>query len=605
MGLIPEAVIDEVISRADILEVVQQYVTLKRAGSNWKGLCPFHDENTPSFNVHPGKGIFKCFGCGKGGNVIGFVMELEGWNFPEAVRQLAERYGIEIPEESDEDAEKARQRRQAKKSYMAIMDEAQQFFVQHLWSDGGRAARHYLKERGISDETAKAFGLGYAPQGWSNLLDHLTRKGWDPRWLERAGLVLPRRNSSGHYDRFRHRILFPVIDIWGHTLAFSGRVFAGDDDGPKYINSPETRFYTKGDQLYGLDVAKQAIQKGERALLVEGNFDVVALHAAGIDVAVAPLGTALTSKQARLLGRYTRRVIVAFDGDSAGEEATIKCLPALDEAGIEARVVRFDETDDPDAFVRRRGAEALLKKMDDAQDLVVWALDKILPRAERGDVQSNVKALEEAGELLRSVENDVAREQYAREIARRLAIEPRLVSEYIKRPKSTGERVERAVAAAQRPMELPAAEYGVLVALLDHPEWLDEFLSETYEHLLASTELSEFLHEAARAHRDDRFEPASIVSRLEPPAFRATVEQALLDSENLYKPDRARAYYEDCIRSLQRQWSERALRQIEHDLERVDYATERDRWQELVEQQKEIQAFRRRLDNPNGARTNV
>ncbi len=597
MGLIPEAVIDEVISRADIIEVVQQYVTLKRAGSNWKGLCPFHDENTPSFNVHPGKGIYKCFGCGKGGNVVGFVMELEGWNFPEAVRQLAERYGVEIPEESDEDAEKSRQRREAKKSYLSIMDDAQQYFVKNLWSDGGRAARHYLKERGITEETARAFGLGYAPQGWSNLLDHLGRKGIDPRWLERAGLALPRRTGGGFYDRFRHRIMFPVVDIWGHTLAFSGRVFAGDDDGPKYINSPETRFYTKGDQLYGIDVAKQAIQKAERALLVEGNFDVVALHAAGIDVAVAPLGTALTPKQARLLGRYSRRVIVAFDGDSAGKEATVRCLPALEEAGIEARVVRFEETDDPDAFVRRRGAEALLKKMDESQDLVVWALDQVLPRAERGDVQSNVKALEEAGELLRAVENDVAREQYAREIARRLAIEPRLVSEYIKRPKSTGERVERAVAAAQRPMELPVAEYGVLVALLDHPEWLDGFLSESYDHLLASAELSEFLRGAAQAHSEGRWEPAAMLDRLEPPAFRATVEEAMLGADELYQPDKARHYYEDCIRSMQRQWAERALREIEQDLEHVDFATERERWQELVEQQKEIQAFRRRLQD--------
>jgi DNA primase len=296
-------------------------------------------------------------------------------------------------------------------------------------------------------------------------------------------------------------------------------------------------------------------------------------------------------------------VIVAFDGDSAGSEATVRCLPALEEAGIDGRVVRFDETDDPDAFVRRRGAKALLDKMDDAQDLVVWALDQVLPRAERGDVQANVKALEEAGELLRAVESDVAREQYAREIARRLAIEPRLVSEYIKRPKSTGDRVERAVAAAQKPMKLPAAEFGVLVALLDHPEWLDGFLSESYDHLLASAELAEFLHTAANAQRDGRWEPAAMLDRLDPPAFRATVEEALLAADNLYQADRARPYYEDCIRSLQRQWADRALRDIEQQLEQVDYASQRDRWAELIEQQKEIQAFRRRLQNDAGART--
>ena len=304
MGRIPQESIDEVLARTDILSVVSQYVSLKRAGVNHKGLCPFHDENTPSFNVHPGKGIYKCFGCGAGGNVFNFLMDLEGWNFPEVVRHLAGRCGVELPEESDEDAEARRQRQRARDLYHDLMVRARAFYERNLWDEQvGARAREYLSSRGIDEATAREFGLGYAPEGWQNLLDYLGENGMNGALVERAGLAIARKSGKGHYDRFRDRVLFPVIDIWGHTLAFGGRVLPGDD-GPEVHQLLGDALLHKGAHLFGLHAAKKAIQKAEWALLVEGNFDVIALHAVGLKMAVSPMGTAFTERQARLLKRY-------------------------------------------------------------------------------------------------------------------------------------------------------------------------------------------------------------------------------------------------------------------------------------------------------------
>ena len=596
MGLIPQSVIDDVLARTDILQVVQQYVTLKRAGANYKGLCPFHSEKTPSFNVHPAKGIYKCFGCGAGGNVIGFVMELEGWNFPEAVRHLAERNGIEVPEETDEDQEESRKRREGKKAYLRIMELARQYYEDSLWSDRGRAARHYLAERGVDEETARAFRLGYAPDGWSNLLDHLARNDVPPAWTERAGLALPRRGHDGFYDRFRHRIMFPVIDIWGNTLAFGGRVFAANDDGPKYINSSETRFYVKGQHLYGIHVAKKEIQSAESALLVEGNFDVIMLHAAGHRNTVAPMGTAVTEHQAKLLSRYCRKVVVAFDGDEAGRAASIRCIPAFEAAGLEGRVVRFDDAEDPDSYVRHNGSAAFGKLVDESEDLVEWALDQALPAAEAGDIHRNLEGLEAAGELLGQVKNPVAQKRYAEEISRRLAIEPRLLTEYIKRPRRMGEEVREAVLAANRPVELESAEFGVLAVLVDRPEWLAGFLTEEYDKLLNSEELADFLHRAADYHAaHGQLDVPVLLEQLGHAGFREEVRRALL-AEDLYVPERAGQFYEDCVRTLKKGWADRTLKEILRDLSRVDFGRQREQWEVLHERKRQVEQFKRSVE---------
>lgn len=599
MGRIPETVIDEVIRRTDIVQVISGYVTLKKAGANYKGLCPFHNEKTPSFNVHPAKGIYKCFGCGAGGSALNFLMEIEGWSFPEAVRHLAEKHGIEIPEEDDEGREEAAKKRDAKKLYFRVMELAREYFEEQLWSTAGRAAQLYLNERGISDETAQSFQMGYAPDGWQNVLDHLEKNGIQARLAERAGLALSRKGQSGYYDRFRHRIMFPVQDIWGNTLAFSGRVFAGDDDGPKYINSPETSFYTKGHHLFGLSVAKQAIQQSGYAVLVEGNFDVVALHAHGVKMAVAPLGTALTNEQTRLLARYCREAVLAFDGDSAGEEATLRAMPALDGAGIEARVVRFAQGDDPDSFVRRHGRAGFQKFVEGGKPMIGWAIDRALAPGEGPTVEKKLHALESVAQVLSHVSNALTWEHYAQEVSRRLDLEPELLREYLQRPAIHAQRVRDAVSAATTPLELTPAEFGLLVVLLNNPSWLRTFVGESYDQLLESAELAAFLRMAHERLCGDTLDSAVLLQHIEHPSFRKTVEEAMV-AQGVYTEERAARFYEDCIRTLKRTWAERTLKDILAELDHVDFVTQRDAYKALLERKSRVERFRQSLETHVG-----
>ncbi len=619
MGRIPEDIVEDVLARTDILQVVEQYVSLKRAGSNHKGLCPFHDENTPSFNVSPSRGIFKCFGCGLGGNAFKFLMEIEGWNFPETVRHLAERAGVEIPEESDEEAEEAKKRRRARQLYRDIMASARSFYEEYLWdpdAEGSARARAYLQDRGINEETAKSFGMGYAPEGWQNLLDHFQDNGVHGALIERAGLAIARRGGSGHYDRFRDRIMFPVIDIWGHTLAFGGRVLP-DDDAPKYINSSETRFYTKGRHLFGLHAAKQAIQKSGWALLVEGNFDVIALHAFGIKEAVAPMGTAFTERQAKLLKRYASKVIVAFDGDDAGEEATVRCLDGLEAAGVEGYVIRFEDGDDPDTFVRREGKEALEQKIAEAVPLVGWALDRVIPSGGQGPIEDRVKALERAAEIMDIVREPIVWKHYAEELARRLDIEARLFKKYLKRPQKVAEKVQRELIGAdgeENPaIELETKEFVLLTLLLKHPHWLREFLEEDLQNLLRSQELAELL-EFIWEHVDkdaQELDAAVLLERLPDERWYDTVSNAIVSSTNdiitddiadaieLGADDRDVQMYEDVIRRLKIAWADRSIRQVSARLDELsnDYTNHRDAYVEANKQLRQLEKFRaRQLD---------
>ena len=595
MALIPQEVIEEVLARADILRTVQDYVSLKKSGSSFKGLCPFHDENTPSFYVTQSRGIYKCFGCGVGGNVISFFMAIEGASFPEAVRKLAERNGVDIPEPDPEAAKRERQKRQGKKLYYDVMDEARAFFEQNLWGEPGRAARQYLIERDIDQETAKKFGLGYAPDAWQGLLDHLGTRGMSPKLVERAGLAMARNNGNGHYDRFRHRIVFPIVDIWEHTLGFGGRTIAANDDSPKYINSPETKFYTKGAELYGLHAAKRSIQKEGYALLVEGNFDVICLHAKGIETAVAPMGTAFTEEQARLLERYCERVIIAFDGDEAGEEATIRCLKSFSATKLEALVIRFDELEDPDTFVRRRGASALFEKIENAQPLVAWALDRILRPAEGDSIDRKITALQDVAELLNGIGNTLVWEHYAQEVSRRLTIAPAFLKDYLRRPKQLAAQARTAVLQAHRPLEIQAAEYGILMVLLNHPRWLAQFLEEELENLLATQELADFLT-AMQAHfqQHQEINAPVLLASIEHPAFQRTVAQALADPD--YSPEIAGRFYQDCIRSLKKAWATRTLQALTRQLEEVDFYKQRSEFEALMRQKEEIAYFKASLD---------
>mgnify|MGYP000530721425 CR=1 FL=1 len=461
MGRIPENIISDVLDRADMLQIIGEYVRLKRAGRNYKGLCPFHGEKTPSFTVSPDQGFFKCFGCGAGGTLYSFLMQIEGWSFPEAVRHVAGRVGIEVPELKREDADKARARRKARDRYQHIMGLAQQWFEANMWKGPWDIPREYLKGRGVDEEAARAFGLGYAPEGWSGLLDNLKKHNISPKAIEEAGLVVP--GQRGHYDRFRDRIIFPVVDIWGKTLAFGGRRLNDDPEakiGAKYINSPETAFYTKGSELYGLAATKRAIRAEGSALLVEGNFDVVTLYAKGVQNAVAPMGTALTERQVRLLARYTKRAYVAFDGDKAGQAAILKALPMLMAHNFDARVVAMPPGEDPDSLIQKHGQEALTEAIERARPIVAYALDGIINPLIGAPIEERIAGINDAAEVMRHVDNRMVWQHYTAEMARRLDVPPKEVERALRNHKARAERKEKQRAQNSARTQQPRQEHS-------------------------------------------------------------------------------------------------------------------------------------------------
>lgn len=350
---IPDEKIDEVRSATDLVDVVSDYVQLKRRGSNLFGLCPFHAEKSPSFSVNPGLGIFKCFGCGVGGDVFQFLMRVEHVGFPDAVRLLAEKAGIPLPQEgvpteaSDE----------VESIYAALRFAARYFYQQLTQAEAGRPALDYLIGRGFTPQTIKRFGLGFAPEAWDGLLRWAEQQHIAPEVLEKAGLVIARKDGSGHYDRYRGRVIFPILSHVGKVLGFGGRVLAKESDQPKYINSPETKVYTKSRVLYGLYQGKTDIRRQEEAILVEGYTDVISLHQAGVENAVAASGTSLTAEQVRILSRYAKRILLVFDADSAGAGAALRGIDLVLEQGLSVYAVELPAGEDPDSFARERGGD--------------------------------------------------------------------------------------------------------------------------------------------------------------------------------------------------------------------------------------------------------
>ncbi len=358
---IPEDKIDAIRAASDIVEVVGEYVQLKRRGGNFVGLCPFHKEKTPSFNVNPDLGIFKCFGCGVGGNEFQFLMRVENLEFPEAAKILADRAGIAIVENPDEQ----RQRSEVESVYNALRFTGRFFYRALTQDERGKEALDYLMDRGFTPGTIKKFGLGYAPAGWDTLIVAAEKEHIDAQYLEKAGLIIPRKDGSGFYDRYRNRVIFPIFSHLSKVIGFGGRILKEEENQPKYINSPETQVYHKGQVLYGLHQAKQAIRKREEVLLVEGYTDVISLYQAGIEHVVATSGTALTPQQIKLLKRFAKKVLVLYDSDSAGAAAALRGIDLLLAQGVTVYGLELPDGEDPDSFVRNLGAvefEAYMQK---------------------------------------------------------------------------------------------------------------------------------------------------------------------------------------------------------------------------------------------------
>ena len=420
---IPEKFIQDLVDRSDIVDVVSGYVRLtKRSGSNMFGLCPFHSEKTPSFSVSPDKQIYHCFGCGKGGGVIGFIMEIENLSYPEAVEFLAKRAGMPMPEETDSRESRKRAR------MLALNREAARFFYAQLTGPAGGDARAYIRQRGISPAMAKNFGLGAAPDTWDSLRNAMLDKGYTDLELFDAGLVR-RGKKGGFYDSFRNRLMFPVIDVRGNVIGFSGRILG--DGEPKYLNSPETLVFNKSRNLFALNLAKKS--KSGYILLSEGNIDVVSLHQAGFDSAVASLGTSLTPEQARLISRYADQVIIAYDSDGAGLKASQRAIGILEKLDIKVKVLRLTGAKDPDEYIRLKGPEAFRKLLEASENQIDYRLHAIRDRYDLTVDEQKIDFLREACDLVARQADAVKRQVYAMRVAAEVSLPPDVVSADVER----------------------------------------------------------------------------------------------------------------------------------------------------------------------------
>jgi DNA primase len=407
---IPEEKVDEIRTAIGIVDVVGDYVSLKRRGSNYIGLCPFHQEKTPSFNVNPEIGIFKCFGCGAGGNSFQFLMRVENLTFPEAVRLLADKAGIPLPED-DTPAESS----ENESIYNALRFAARFFYRQLTREPEGEAGLAYLLGRGFSRETIKAFGLGYAPDAWDALFNAATEASIEPDILEKAGLIIPRRDKSGYYDRYRGRVIFPILSHIGKVLGFGGRILTPAEDQPKYINSPETSVYHKSQVLYGLSQARDEIRQRGEVILVEGYTDVITLHQAGVRHVVSSSGTALTSEQVKLISRYAKRVLVLYDADSAGANAAVRGLDIILEQGLAVYSLALPAGEDPDSFVREKGGEALIAYLDrNRQDFVTFKYAQARASGQLATPEGQAAAMRSILETISRLPDPLLRETYLR-----------------------------------------------------------------------------------------------------------------------------------------------------------------------------------------------
>jgi DNA primase len=494
-GGFPSTLLDEIRSRVDLVDLIGQTVHLRRAGENWKALCPFHAEKTPSFMVNPRKGIFHCFGCGAGGDAFGFLMRHDRLSFPEAVRALAERAGVALPAESRRrpGAEPEGEREQLFKT-MAL---ASQFYAEMLWTRAeGEAARRYLDRRGIDPAVARRFGLGAAPQGWDTLLGFMRTASVSEESLVLAGLVLPRQTGSGFYDRFRGRLLFPIRDPQGRVVAFGGRAMGEEE--PKYLNSPETPLYVKGENLYALDLAKPAMRERKRGLLVEGYVDCLMAHQHGFEETVAALGTAFTASQLRLLRQYCDEVITFFDADQAGQKASgraeemIDALTDIRDLGWavarttsferpgsgEVKVALLPPGHDPDSFLRAEGPAAFTRLIGGARGLFAYVLDTALGGEDLTSPRGRATAFAHVALILAKVPNSQDATELARQAGLKLGVDPTQL--WIEAQRLRGQLIRRPAAPPVAPTtptpSLPAAERDLLALLVHRRDARDQLL---------------------------------------------------------------------------------------------------------------------------------
>ena len=572
--MIPNEIIEDIRNRSDIVKVISEYVALKKRGRNYLGLCPFHSEKDASFTVSAEKQMFHCFGCGEGGNVFSFLMKIENIGFAEAAAELGEKIGVKVgkPQASSiSNSEKD-------KIYAALVLAAK-FFRAACETEQGKAARDYLQGRGVGEATSQAFGLGYAPAAWDNLFKHLISRGVSPELIERAGLTLPRENKDGYYDRFRNRLMFPIFDSRGRVIAFSGRSL--DNSEPKYLNSPDTPVYRKGDTLFGLNLAKEQIKKDKFVVLVEGNLDVVSVYQGGILNVAAPLGTALTAAQCKLLARFTDMVVLAFDADPAGEAAAERSAEIIRSQGMKVKVVSFSGAKDPDELIRQNGAGSFKTAIDQALPYLEFKIRRLLSRFNLSDIEARSQALTETAKLLSAEKDPFTQKEYAALAAGQLKVDAETLLAEIKRQsyysrggakdlRRVTEKPGGRLAAAEKKLIALAVETAGILRTIKQELAPEDFLTPE------ARAIAKILYSADLGQVENI--SLLVLDRLEGEAVKNYLTGAIL-SENLEKPEEI---LRDCIAVIKSESARSRINELKAALREAEQRNDTAKAAELI-----------------------
>jgi DNA primase len=571
MATYSAAVLDDIRAGVDIVDFIGRFVNLRKAGTNWKGLCPFHGEKTPSFMVNPKKGIFHCFGCGVGGDIFGFLMRQDRLSFPEAVRALAKTAGVPLPEERG-----AQPGDSGREELFRVMDLAARFYAETLWKPAGERAQKYLAERGIDPEVARRFGLGYAPDGWDRLADFMKSEKIGEDTLVTAGLAVAREQRGGSYDRFRNRLLFTIRDLQSRVVAFGGRAFG--DEQPKYLNSPETPLYTKGNLLYAADVAREPMRTKNRALIVEGYVDCLMAHQHGFTETVAALGTAFTPAQLALLRRYCDEVVTFFDADAAGQKAAARAEELLEPTGggfvwavnrsgvfesggaLRVKVALLPAGHDPDTFLRAEGADAFAERITTARSLLSYALERTIREGDGSGPRARTNAFARVALMLSKVSDADEAAALSREAALRLGVDATQLWFEAQRLQASLRKPPVPVGVATTAAPPPAWERDLVTLLLGSAAARDALLPLLDVEDLAHVPLREVA--LALRQRPDA-EGAALLAELTSDAARSTLSALLVADAAPSDPE---ASIEQFRRRLDRAQRLRRLRAASRDI---------------------------------------
>lgn len=557
-GYIPEEIIEEIRARADIREIVSEFVTLQKRGKYYTGLCPFHGEKKPSFTVNVDRQIFHCFGCGEGGNVFKFLMKINNLSFPEAVRSLAAKVGVDLParEFRGEGAEPGRRERLLRANRLAA-----EFFQSTLALPESVKARSYLEGRGMSREAFRRFSIGYAPDGWHFLKNHLERMNVSPGEGEEAGLLV-RKDRDRFYDRFRDRVMFPVKDLNGNVVAFGGRVLGPGE--PKYLNSPETPVYTKGRVLYGLFDTKEEIRTSDRAVLVEGYMDFLSLWQGGVRNVVASLGTALTRQQVQILRRFSKNVVLLFDPDQAGRHAAERSLRLFLEEGIHGWVVLLPEGLDPDAFIRKSGAENLNERIAGAPSLTDYYIGTIMGPC--STVEEKLEQARQALPVIASMDDAIQRDLFLRRISESIGVKEAVLEKEVRkwRERKPAEKETPGAGSAEGP-PLDALELSVLFFFMEHRSRIGGGEAEKLFPYFLDSRVKALCESWVKTYDETGTDPETFLENKENGKIREKYYQVMV-GENPFGEDVADRLLEDMTRKLRKRWYRFRSQEIQRDL---------------------------------------